>query len=56
MVACDMRVARKKLFAIFKNINPGKGNSDEANTEKIRSGKTESACEGTTAKRVLING
>ena len=56
MVACDIRVARKKLFSIFENINPGKDNSDEANTEKIRSGKTDSACERMTAKSVLING
>jgi len=34
VVACDIRVARKKLFSIFKNINAGKNNSEEANTEK----------------------
>jgi hypothetical protein len=34
MIACDIRVARKKIFSIFENVNPGKDNSDEADTEK----------------------
>src|SRR4026207_2414907 len=34
MIACDIRVARKKFFSIFENVNPGKDNSDEADTEK----------------------
>ena len=34
VVACDIRVARKKLLSIFENINPAKDNSDEADTEK----------------------
>jgi hypothetical protein len=34
MIACDIRVARKKVFSIFENVNPGKDNSDEADTEK----------------------
>src|SRR5438067_11005552 len=34
MVACDIRVARKKLLSISENINPAKDNSDEADTEK----------------------
>ena len=34
MIACDIRVARKTLFSIFENVNPGKDNGDEADTEK----------------------
>ena len=34
MIAVDIRVARKKSFSIFENVNPGKDNSDEANTKK----------------------
>ena len=34
MVVCDMRVARKKLFAIFENVKSGKDDSDETDTEK----------------------
>jgi len=56
MVACDIRVARKKLLSIFENITPGKDNSDEADTEKMRSGKTDSTCERITAKSVLTDG
>ena len=56
MVGCDIRVARKKLFSIFENINAGKDNSDEADTKKTAGGRTESACEGTTAKSALIKG
>ena len=34
MIAYDIRVARKKVFSIFENVNPGKDNGDEADTEK----------------------
>ena len=34
MIAGDIRVARKKFFSIFENVNPGKDNGDEADTEK----------------------
>jgi len=34
MIACDIRVARKKFFSIFENVSPGKDNSDEADTKK----------------------
>jgi len=34
MIAGDVRVARKKFFSIFENVNPGKDNGDEADTEK----------------------
>ena len=56
MIACDIRVARKKFFSIFENVNPGKDNSDEADTEKMRSGKPDSTCERITAKSVLTDG
>ena len=56
MIGRDMWVAREKFFPILENVKSGKDNSDETNAEKIRNGKTDSACERTTAKSALING
>jgi hypothetical protein len=43
MIAVDIRVARKKFFSIFENVNPARITATRQTLKKIRSGKTESA-------------